>query len=707
MNSAAHCDYCGLPVLAAAPAESGPQYCCYGCRFAAAVMQQDGAATAGDVRAAMTRLGLALFFAMNVMVFTFFLWSEANAGDDSHARVLYELARYICLLLTTPVLFLLGGPLLDDAFAELRRGRASLNLLLMSGVLAAFGYSAFAVFVGRGHVYFEVSCTVLVAVALGRWFEAHGKWKTTAELRRLQKLLPDTVTRSTAVGEEIVALSSVVVGDVLRVAAGDIIAIDGRIQRGEAAIDQCMVTGESAPALKGPGDLVHSGTTNLDGDLYVVATAAPGAGTIERLIEAVLSAVQGRTRLERLAEQLSQAFLPCVLVIATATFAWHAVYADLPAAILNALAVVVISCPCALGLATPMALWAAIGQATRRHILVRDGDAFARLGQVSVYCFDKTGTLTEGCEVGEVQVLPGFNSDRVLSVAAGLAKGSRHPLAEAVARYADEFGVTGQEVGLLRTIAGRGIRGRLDNRDIVLLGSAAWLEDHGIPCSGRSDRQEQATVLLAIDGELAAVFLIEQRQRAGVKEALAALRAGGARTIILSGDSAQRAAAIAARLQCEVQAPLLPEEKLAVIRSLQQQGETVAMVGDGLNDAPALAAADIGIALGCGADVSRFAGNLCLLSDDIASLPWLADLSRRTTRTIRWNLLWAFGYNAVCIPLAAAGYLHPAIAAGAMVISSLLVVTNSLRLAAEDEAPSAVDATSLPDVAADQVLEVA
>lgn len=686
---AAQCDYCGLPVTQAAQVDQ-PQYCCFGCRFAASVMNSEGGEPSSHVRAAMTRLGLALFFAMNVMVFTFFLWSEQPAHQGEQARVLFDLARYLTLLLSTPVLLLLGRPLLEDAWQELRHGRASLSMLLLAGVVASFMYSAYSVFSGSGHVYFEVGCMVLVAISLGRWLEASGKLQTTAELRKLQNLLPDVVQRVVGTSSELVALPSVVVNDLLRFLPGETIAVDGQITRGEASIDECMVTGESEPAHKRSGDAVYSGTSNLDGELWVRVTAPPGAGTIERLINAVLQAVQGRTRLERLAERISKVFLPAVVVIALATLVWHTAYVDLASGILHALAVVVISCPCALGLATPMALWAAIGEATRRHILVRDGDAFARLATATVFCFDKTGTLTHGCEVAGLQIETGHDRCDPLALAAALAQASHHPLSEAIARYAFQSQTVPVEVASVRSVAGRGMRGVLSSTGAeVLLGSSAWLRSLEVdfPDDDLATVQaEHSVILLAVAGQLVARFTIRQRLRPGAHAMLTALRKSGARTLILSGDEYRRAAEIAGALDCEVQAPLLPDEKLQVIRELQVAGNCVVMIGDGLNDAPALAAADVGIALGCGADVSRWSGSLCLLNDQLDALPWLVDLSRRTTRTIRWNLLWAFGYNGVCIPLAAVGWLHPAIAAGAMVASSLLVVSNSLRLAATDAA---------------------
>ena len=330
MTTSGACDYCGLPLVgAAAPdarrgADSGPRYCCLGCRFAASITASRGAD--GEARWMMTRLGLALFFTMNVMVFTLLLWSqqEGAAADTSPgSRSFYDLARHACLLFTGPVLLLLGGPLVEDALSDLRRGRLGIGLLLLLGVAAAFGQSAWATWLGSGHVYFEVACMVLVAVTLGRWLEASGKLRTTQALRDLRKLLPDTVRLVTADGEAEVPLEGVRPGNVLRLLPGEHVPTDGRIAAGTAAIDERTVTGESLPVVKGPGDLLHSGTLDLDGELLVEVTAAPGAGTLERLIDAVAAAASGGSRQQRVAERVAAGFRLVVLVVAAGRCAIH------------------------------------------------------------------------------------------------------------------------------------------------------------------------------------------------------------------------------------------------------------------------------------------------------------------------------------------------------------------------------------------------
>ncbi len=674
------CSYCGLP-LVAADHDDGPRYCCFGCRFAASITAARG--EAGDSRWMMTRLGVAVFFTMNVMVFTMLLWSQRDgSAADPAANVFYGLARHACLLFSAPVLLLLGGPLFGEALREVRTGRPALNLLLAVGVAAAFLLSVHAVVTDGGHVYFEVACMVLVAVTLGKWLEASGKLETTAALRELRRLLPDRVRRIAGAVESEVPLASVAVGDRLRILPGERVATDGRIVSGRSALDERTVTGESVPVEKGVGDVVASGTEVIDGPLVVEVTAAAGAGTLERLIAAVTEAATAGTRQQRLAERVSAWFLP--LVIATAATAlvvhwwldgWGA--AGLAAGTIAAIAVVVVSCPCALGLATPMALWAAIGAAARRHVVVRDGDAFARLGAARMFCFDKTGTLTTGLRVHDVSGPDGGDDPRALALAAALAHGSTHVLARAIEDEASRRGVTAASVTDVRSVAGRGIEGRLADGSLTRLGSSRWIA----AASGEARESEAAAdrpeCVVAIGRNPVGRITFDESIRGEAPATVATLARAGAQVWLLSGDREQRARKVAEALGIQFRAPLLPEEKLAFVRS--RRG--VVMVGDGINDAPALAAADVGVALGCGADVARWTAAICLLRDDLSDLPWLVALARRTNRTIRWNLVWAFGYNAACIPLAALGWLHPAIAAAAMVASSLFVVTGSLALA--------------------------
>ena len=682
------CAFCGLPLVGDyEPAAGEPLFCCFGCRFAAGIAAAGG--DEGQARWAMSRLGLAVFFAMNVMVFTMLLWSQPEGGAEKLASAWYDLARYACLLFTLPVVLLLGGPLLTDALDELFRGRASLSLLLLVGVAAALAYSIWSLFTGTGHVYFEVACTILVATTLGRWLEATGKLKTTEALRGLSRLLPETVRLLRNGDETIVPATQLAAGDTFRVLPGERIAADGQIARQMSAVDEQVVTGESLPVVRRPGDRVLSGTLVLDGPLEIVAAASPGEGMIAQMVTAVTQATASRTAYQRLVERISGWFLPLIALIAAAALATHWWRSDLTVGLLAALAVLTIACPCALGLATPMALWAAVGRAAQAGVLLREGDALSRLARARTICFDKTGTLTTGrAMVSRAWFEASGDAKGALTVARALAAASNHPLSHAVADFAAER-LSGEKLPPAeeaRVIPGCGVIGHVAGiADRAYLGNRLWLAESGqaIPeelGDGNDDGAGDAETLVAWDGIARGRFLATQTIRPEAAGAMAELKRLGLNCLMLTGDRSSRAQPLARDLDLDYRAELLPEGKLAVIAELKCRGPVV-MVGDGINDAPALAAADDGIALGSGTDISRHSSTVCLLADDLSRLPWLIELSRAAVRTIRWNLLWAFAYNIVGIGLAAAGWLHPIIAAIAMAVSSLMVISNSLLLA--------------------------
>lgn len=689
------CDYCGLPLPGGrAPSEetSGPQYCCLGCSFAAKITAESG--EAGEERLAMTKLGLAVFFAMSVMVFSLLLWSEGKAqqgpgGEIALASSFYDVARYLSLLFSIPVLFLLGPPVVENALRETLRGKLNTDVLLAAGVLASFGYSAYHVFIGEGHVYFEVACAILVAVTLGKWLEAHCKRQMTESLSALAKLLPSRVQvldESGLATEK--KLEEVAAGEVIRIPPGERVAVDGEILRGEGLLDEQILTGESEPASRGPGDRVLAGALNLDGELVIRSLVAGGQGAIQRIVDAVTAAARAKSKPQILAEKIAGRFLPLVILLSGLTLAYHGYYGGFYAGVSNALCVVLIACPCALGLATPLAIWAGIGRASREQILVREGDALCQLGNVRAIAFDKTGTLTTGASLVETH----FHGDaqeeeHCRAIAKRLAASSQHLYCQTLRSTfaaAEEY-----ELDDLRVAYGRGVSARDPlSGDEVRLGSRRFLRESGCEIPTEVDRQIDQTEaegigvsLLAIGRRPVATFLFSEKLREGAEEAIRSLREEGVELVLLSGDHPQRVAKIADRLGLRYQASMLPEEKLAALTELRKKYGPTAMVGDGVNDAPALSAADVGIALGCGADVSREAAAVCLLGNQLRRVADAIELGRQTQRTVRWNLIWTFAYNAAGISLAMTGRLHPAVAAVAMVASSLMVVIQSLRLA--------------------------
>ena len=690
----AACAYCHLPVTAPDEPTESPQYCCFGCRLAAEITGQSG--DEGAATWTLARLGLAIFLSLNVMMFTMVLWTQdlydARAvGSGPLAASLADLFRYLCLLLSLPVLWLLGLPLLENALATRRRDLAAADLLIIVGIVAAYVYSVISVIRGAGHVYFEVACAVLVMVTIGRWLEATGKLRTTKALDSLERLLPERVRVAGPHGRESeVSVGELACGDRLRVLAGERIATDGQVLSGCASVDQQLLTGESRPATKRVGDAVLGGSLNLDGELVVEVSAPANQGSLARLIELVRTARATKGRYQRLADQVAKGFLPAVFAVAAGTLAYHLWQGHIETAVMASLAVLLIACPCALGLATPMAVWAALGNATRRGVLFRHGEALERLATIQAVRFDKTGTLTTGSpRVAGFDVDDEGDRDEVERRALRLAGASAHVFSQAIVRHHGQLAMAGSATcGAVTLEAGRGMTAVFDAEESpTLLGSLRWLEESGLRLSAAqiaaiAQAREAGLSLTAIGwhGRVRAIYLFAETLRPAAQSALAECRELGCDVAVLTGDEPSRAQALAAQLGVPVLAGLLPEGKVAALADARRAFGPVAMVGDGVNDAPALVASDLGIALGCGADLSRQSALVCLLDDDVSRLPWAIALSRRSVRVMRQNLFWAFGYNSVAIALAAAGWLNPAWAAVAMVVSSLFVVSNSLRL---------------------------
>lgn len=709
------CAYCGLPVvdnaaadavadaarLAARPAArpAARRYCCLGCRIADAVTH--GAAATEVERSLATRLGFAVFLSMNVMVLSMFLWSrDGNLTPQPAAELLYQLARLGCLILTTLVAVLLGEPMLTDAFEALRARRLSSAVLLLAGITAAYVYSVISMLRGGNDVYFEVTCVVLVVTTLGRCLEAVGRQRSTILLRSLEELLPATARPLQHDGAcaSLVPTSQLQPGDTIVVLPGERIPVDGRIVRYSAAVDEQAVTGESLPVTRGVGDRVLAGGVSTDGELWVEAESRADAGFLRQTIDAVIRGALLRTRYQRLADRVTAWCFPAITLVAAVTFAVHCLGQGVEAAGLAAIAVLVIACPCALGLATPMALWAALGRCARDGIVIRDGEALLQLAHASRFCFDKTGTLTTGhAEVRDAQMLGETDWHLAYRVAAHLAAGSMHPLSQAIVRFVQS---TEPLPDAGRTIEpGKGIQAWIGELGVnACLGSPRWFQELGwrTPAAATIGSDSGSQVWLGWDRQIRAVFDLTQELRpvAAVVRNLA-IRMPVA---VLSGDRPEYAKRQLAGLPVEIHAGLLPGEKVERIEGWVGAGQSVVMVGDGINDGPALARATVGIALGCGTDLSRASARICLLANDLSLLPGLIQFAQRVDRTIRWNLVWAFVYNLIGIGLAALGIVNPILAALIMVISSLLVVSNSLRLTRGDgEADQPAPHSAVPE----------
>jgi len=544
-------------------------------------------------------------------------------------------------------------------------------------------------------LYFEASAVVIALVLLGKWLEARAKYQTTAAIRALQALRPQVAHVLQASGQEAdLPLAEVLVGDRLVVRPGERVPADGTIEQGQTHIDESMLTGEPLPVAKGVGARVTGGSINAEGRFVLQVQAVGGESVLAQIIRLVEDAQAAKAPIQRLVDQVSAVFVPVVIVIAAITFTlWWLSGAAVESALIHAVAVLVIACPCALGLATPAAIMAGTGVAARHGILIQDAQALEIAHRVDTVVFDKTGTLTVGQpRLVAFVVAPGCEALEPLTAAASLQSGSEHPLARAVQAAARERGLVVPAPEGVRAVAGRGAEGEVGVRS-YRIGSLRWMQELGVdisPLAGDVLRLQQqgATLSMMVEATteglaLRALMAFADEPKPEAREALAALRARGLRLAMISGDNRAAALAMGLRLglrEDEVMAEVLPGDKAARVAALRAGGHVVAMVGDGVNDAPALAAADVGLAMATGTDVAMHAAGITLMRGDVRLVAGALDISRRTVRKIRQNLFWAFAYNVAGIPLAALGYLNPVVAGAAMALSSVSVMTNALML---------------------------
>jgi len=598
-------------------------------------------------------------------------------------------APLVLLLVAAPVQFVVGWPFLAGGLGALRRRRADMDLLVALGTLTAFVYSGVLALGGaaaRGQaVYFETSAMIVLLVALGRWLEARARRATGNAVAGLARLEPETALLWSAAAAtfEAAPLRRVLVGDRLLVKPGASVPTDGRVLEGTSAVDESMLTGESIPVAKVSGDTVTGGTTNGVGSLEIEVTAVGPETMLRRISDWVASAQRGKAPVARLADRVAAVFVPAVLVMAAFTFlGWWALAGDPTKGLIAAVAVLLIACPCALGLATPTAIVVGTGRAAARGILLKGGDVLERAAAVRTVVFDKTGTLTVGRpEVVAIHALDGKAAALLRRVAA-VESHSEHPLAAAVLRAAKAREIDVPAVMGFAAEPGRGAAGRVQGLRLRV-GNEAYLEAAGVDTQPLRAWRDEADALgatslfVAVGDEAAGLLAVRDEARAEAVETLAALHDAGQRTVLLTGDRRGVAEALARIVGIdEVVAEQTPLEKAAFVGAL----EHVAMVGDGINDAPALAQADVGIAMGGAADVATATAGVALVRADLRRVPEALGLCRVTLRVIHQNLFWAFAYNTLAIPVAALGFLHPMVAAGAMALSSVSVVSNSLRL---------------------------
>jgi len=602
---------------------------------------------------------------------------------------------WLQLALATPVQFWLGWRFYVAAFKAVRAGAGNMDLLVAIGTSAAWGLSTYLLLTAHPghtpHLYYEASAILITFILLGKWLESRAKGQTATAIRALMDLRPDKARVRRDGVEREVPVERVRVGDIVVVRPGERIPVDRRVVEGAGSVDESMLTGESLPVEKSEGGRVTGGSINVDG-LLTVETLAVGHETmLARIVRMVEGAQASKAPIQRTVDKVSAVFVPVVLVIAALTFVgWWAMGGDLEAAILTAVSVLVIACPCALGLATPTAIMVGTGQAARYGILIKDAEALERAHAVTSVAFDKTGTLTEGKpRVTYLIAAPGVIEGDLLRLTVSLQQGSEHPLAQAVRSHAATRGVEAAPLDSFKALAGRGVSGMVEGRslllgtrrlivenglsDTALEAKAAELESRGRTVSWLAEIMPDARVLGLV------AFGDTGKQRA--HEAVAALHARGIEAVMVTGDSAGAANVVAKELGIDrVFAEILPGDKADVVARLKAEGKVVAMVGDGINDAPALASADVGIAMATGTDVAMHTAGVTLMRGDPVLVSGALDVSRRTYAKIRQGLFWAFAYNVIGIPLAALGYLSPVLAGAAMALSSVSVVVNALTL---------------------------
>ena len=604
-------------------------------------------------------------------------------------------------LLTTAVLFGPGWRFLRTGLPLLVRGQPDMNSLVAVGSLAAWGYSWVVLLApqrlpaGAAHVYFESAAVIITLVLAGRWLEGRARGRSSAAIQRLLDLQPDQA-RIRRNGEVIeIPLSSLAKDDVLLLRPGDRIAADGIVLEGRSAVDESMLTGESLPVDKHTGDSVSAGTLNTTGTLDVRVTAVAGNTALSRIITLVEQAQGGKLPIQTTLDRVTGIFVPIVMGLAALTFAiWWLASGQLEQALVHAIAVLIIACPCAMGLATPVSILVATGRGAELGVLLRRGEALQRLAGVRVVAADKTGTLTEGRPVlTDFHPRPGFDPDYVAAAIAATESGSEHPSAQAIVAAARGNGLRLPKAGDFLALPGQGVQARVEDA-LVQVGSDAWMGELGVdtaPVAAVAKRlaeQGRSPLYASIDGELAAILAVADTVKDTTPAALDSLARLSVPLAMVSGDNAATARAIADDLGIAgVHAPVLPAQKVSVVEQLRQAHGPVLFVGDGINDAPALTAADVGIALGTGTDVAIEAGDVVLPSGNLQGVPTAIALGRAALRNIHQNLFWAFAYNAALIPVAAGVLvpfggpaLSPMFAASAMALSSVFVVTNALRL---------------------------
>ncbi|MBD8067784.1 heavy metal translocating P-type ATPase [Bacillus sp. PS06] len=622
---------------------------------------------------------LSIFFL--VQMISDFTMEYGNGG-------FFHMSPWVQFLLATPVQFYVGGHYYRDAYNAVRGGSANMAVLVVLGTSAAYFYSLIVTILGTGQfLYYEAAVIVMTLIVLGKLLETRAKGQTSEAIKKLMGLQAKTA-RVIRGGEEIdIPLEDVQVGDVLFVRAGEKVPVDGEIIDGSTTVDESMLTGESMPVSKKIGDTVIGATVNKHGAFKFKAKKVGKDTALSQIIKLVEEAQGSKAPIQHLVDKISGIFVPIVIVIALFTFAITYFLVGFIPALVSTIAVLVIACPCALGLATPTAVMVGTGKGAEYGLLIKGAEHLQKSQRVTTVVLDKTGTITKGePDVTDIVTYGNFSEDDLLQMAASAEKGSEHPLGEAIVNKAKEKGLQLQDSENFHAIPGHGIEVKINNK-LVLIGNKKLMIKNNVEITNALSRMEKlegegkTAMLMAVDGSLAAIIAVADTVKETSSEAIRVMKQMGIEVIMITGDNQLTAKAIAKQVGVDqVLAEVLPEDKSAEVEILKQKGKVVAMVGDGINDAPALAAADVGIAIGTGTDVAMEAADITLMRGDLMGIVDIISLSKATMRKIRQNLFWAFAYNVILIPVAAIGLLNPILAGGAMAFSSVSVVGNTLFL---------------------------
>jgi len=709
------CFHCGLPAGKRAlryQAEGALRpFCCYGCYLVFVVTGQHG--EQGESLLVLARLVVGLTCGMVVMIFSWSHYADLYLFRSPLGELdaLSLFTKIYVLLAATLVMAVLGLPILRNAFRGFANGNPGVDRLIALGAFSAYGASLLATFQGSGETYYDTATMILVFVTLGRFLEAKGRTQASKAIQNLKFLVPDSARVLRPGGEVQLPIAQIGPGENILIRPGETVPVDGVILEGCGTLNEAPLTGESKPALREAGDRLLAGTTNIDGAFIVRVTAAADDRVIAHLARLAEQAKQIKPAIVGLADRMSAVFTPAVIALAVGALFFWSLRLGFTPGLLIALSVLLIACPCTLGVATPLAFWTGLAIAARRGILIRSGIILERLAKINHILFDKTGTLTTGSfHLSAVLTPPADPAERAagheakngwspLSIAASLESRSEHPVAAALRAAAADAGLSELQVKEWRVEPGFGVRGRIDGAETeYLLGSsrfvkqAAQISETGIEgaAQARAERGE-TLVYLCTAGRLKAAFAVAEQIRENAVEALARLRKLGVAMTLVTGDQRWSAERLGAILGIhDLRWELLPHEKAQAVQALQTKRKAAAMVGDGINDAASLAAAQVGIALGCGTNLAQEAADVVMASGDLTQIPWLLGFARRVRRVVATNLAWGFAYNTIGLGLALAGQLSPVIAALAMILSSLFVVANTRRLDAAAEKLSAL-----------------